>query len=215
MAFDFDKAFNRAAAAADTDEEVLNGKKTEEVVDEQVETPVVEETAVETPSEPEYTSESVEEQEPQVQVQHETEVSYVTTAEPAFIEQIVNLSDIFRGFDDSTKTMAETFFNTKNSNEVLSEALAQNPITLDAFQGILDVDKAESVDKAFYLVDLQDDLLQEIGRVLEVLDDTTLTFETHNQYCRVLESNISDKDAAFMESLRSFLELLNEAQPKE
>lgn len=213
MGYDFKKMFEQAAASADTDEEVANGRNREEVAEE-VQEPVVEQEQTQQ-AEQEVVTETPAAPAPQPQVEHQTEVSYVTTAEPAFIGQIVSLSDIFRGFDESTTAIAETFFNTKDVNEVLSEALSQNPITLDAFQSILDVDKAEGVDKAFLLVDLQDDLLQEIGRVLSILDDDDLPFESHNQYCRVLETNISSKDASFMESVKSFLELLNEAQPRE
>lgn len=204
MAFDFDKAFHTAAGAADTDEEVQGVQVDKAKTEQQEQKPAVQEEQVQDTQ-----TERVEQpQKPRI---HNVEGHNINAE---FIHRIVELSDTIRNFDDKTEHMAELFFETKDTNEILLQALEQDSITLDAFAAILDVNNAKGVDKAFYLVDLHDDLLKEIGRVLGLLGDEQLTFKAHNQYCREIEENISAKDASFMESLQAFLQLLGEAQPQ-
>ena len=113
--------------------------------------------------------------------------------------------------------MAQRFFNTDNESEAICLALQQEPITLDALNSFSKVHSAEAVDKAFFLVALPDNLLEEIGRLIEVLTDKDIkaSISDHIKYCRNLESELSKMDDDFINETNSILVLLQAAQPNE
>lgn len=230
---DLEAMFNGALSASEDDDDVAKGgheiKKAKKVV---VETAPVEETFHEDVSDNEvevkdntYISKNkandkakVEEKQPEPQPEPEPIYTYqepvVADGTPEFIAQIVALSDLYRNFDDKTAELAGKLFETEDEAEALATALVQQVITLDALKSLESVHKATDVDKAFFLVALPDELLQEIGRLVKVFTDKEVKFTDHIQYCRNLEIELRKMNDDFIAETNAILELLTAAQPQ-
>lgn len=136
-------------------------------------------------------------------------------ASPKNISQLLSISDLYRGFDEDTKKLAKAFFKTDNESEAISLALQQDIITLDALTALANVHKADDVDKAFFLVSLDDNLLKEIGRLIQVFTDKKIEESDHITYCRDLEKALRDMDDTFIGQTNSLLGVLQAAQRSE
>ena len=230
---DLEAMFNGALSASEDDDDVSKGsheiKKTKKVV---IETVPVEETSHEDASDNEVevkdnayilknkSTKKVEAEKSSPEPEQEQAPIYthqdpvIAEGTPEFIAQIVNLSDLYRNFDDKTAELAGKLFETEDEAEALATALVQQVITLDAMKSLESVHKATDVDKAFFLVALPDELLQEIGRLVKIFTDKEVKVTDHIQYCRNLEIELRKMNDDFIAETNSILELLTAAQPK-
>lgn len=114
---------------------------------------------------------------------------------PNDISIIVNTSNEFIKLDDDTKEAIKKYFAEKNDNKLLAAILNEPVPKRKAFIAIVNAQGASDVDRAFFLMSLDDNLLDEIGQVLIKYNQSEVDLELIKsnkiEYCRSIEKTIS------------------------
>lgn len=111
------------------------------------------------------------------------------------VTAVIHVADAFRRLDSSVKDSVYKFFSTKDEENTIARVLGESKDTRTALLAIVSAQKASDVDRAFFLVSLDDYLLRDMGILINTYTqkksaDLDIINEKRIDYCRGLEKAI-------------------------
>ena len=109
------------------------------------------------------------------------------------VKVILKVADLYRSYEKADQEAIKLFMSEADEYELISKILNAPMATRKALVALVEAQSKSQVDRAFFLVGLENELLQDIGKVLEQVADHSFDTPAENkiEYCRRLESTIS------------------------
>lgn len=151
---------------------------------------------------------------PQVNETYETpRVSVPKNASVEQVAQIIRILDAYRQLNSEEKTVASQFITVgetlDNEEEFVVSVLNVDPMLTKTMKALKEAKDRDPVDRAFFVVDLERNLLKNLGNLVSVFTgDEISNDQSHNQYSRQVVKNIEqldNKDMSFVSATETVL----------
>ena len=126
---------------------------------------------------------------------------------------VVEVLDLYRGYDLATQESINLFFNEQKEETVITSIINEKVNTQRALSTLIEAQEKEQVDRAFFLMSLGEGSLNHIGRIVTTYTnsepfDRNAGGSNKIECCRRRESLINDMSNTQQTHLRSISELL-------
>lgn len=126
---------------------------------------------------------------------------------------IVHVLDVYRDLDSDIQKTVQAFFSEEDENRIVTRVLNETNKTREALMAVVSAQKATQVERAFFLVSLNDELLENMGKLMSQYMKAELNIDEVTtkkiDYCRSLEkviNSMSEEQRSHLTSLQSLLE---------
>lgn len=133
---------------------------------------------------------------------------------PNSVRKILEMSQVLGSYKADEREFVKRYFNSNESHdaEVIYAALTANPRELDALNKIVIAKNQSSADRAFYLMELNNEAIGDIFDQIQLLTDElgssgTVTDKNKLKVCRAIEKVIADMPTemfAYIHKLQEF-----------
>lgn len=125
---------------------------------------------------------------------------------------ITKVMDALRSYDPGSRDAVSAFYANDNENIIVSRVLTETNDTRKALVALIQAQKAEQVDRAFFLVSLEVKLLADMGHIMKNYTGVDLPVGklpgNRIEYCRQLERAISGMSIDQQSNLEAIQRLL-------
>lgn len=121
----------------------------------------------------------------------------VKTSDKDDIATIIRVVDAFRTLSITEQKQTAAFLSNSSREcsdaEVVQHVFNVDPMINDVMKHLTEAKKLEPVDRAFYIMDMNDQFMRTMGRLVETFYDNSLEWpENRTQYARILVQYIED-----------------------
>ena len=112
------------------------------------------------------------------------------------VELVLSVYNLLTSYQDTELDSVRKFVNETDENAIILKILNEKIETRKALVALVKAQEAEQVDRAFFLVALDNKLLHDMGSIMKTYDDSELDLSKINssriEYCRDLEFAINN-----------------------
>lgn len=129
----------------------------------------------------------------------------------ATIDLVLDIADLYRSYDKEYIEVIQQFTDTADEREIIFKIINEDNSTRKALVALVRSQEAEPVDRAFFLVALENKLLHDMGSVINKYDNAEIDLSSLNsnriEYCRELEFAINSLSDEKKDKLGAIQEL--------
>ena len=111
------------------------------------------------------------------------------------VQLVLKVADLYRSYEKENQEAVKTFLSEANESNLILRVLNEPTKTRKALVALVKAQAAEQVERAFFLVALDDDLLRDMGEIMINYEKATLDLSkissSRIEYCRELEHSIN------------------------
>lgn len=111
------------------------------------------------------------------------------------VQLVLKVADLYRSYENENQEAVKTFLSEANESNLILRVLNEPTKTRKALVALVKAQAAEQVERAFFLVALDDDLLRDMGEIMINYEKATLDLSkissSRIEYCRELEHSIN------------------------
>ena len=111
------------------------------------------------------------------------------------VQLVLKVSDLYRSYEKENQEAVKTFLSEANESNLILRVLNEPTKTRKALVALVKAQAAEQVERAFFLVALDDELLRDMGEIMINYEKATLDLSkissSRIEYCRELEHSIN------------------------
>ena len=140
---------------------------------------------------------------------------------PDSVRKILEMSEVLGSYKTDEREFVKRYFNSNESHdaEVIYAALTANPRELDALNKIVVAKNQSSADRAFYLMELNNEAVGDIFEQIQLLTDElgdagTVTDGNKLKVCRAIEKVIADMPTEMFTYIHKLQEFTTKAITK-
>ena len=123
------------------------------------------------------------------------------------VSLVVSVLDYVRGLDVDTlrfiyeSVSGKRFEDGTDENRVVATIIHSNVSTLNVLNTILEAWNKEPVDRSFYIIDLDDDVLSKVGKILSATTGATFGKGSRNDYAKQVVNYIAELDGDIVDNV--------------
>ena len=111
------------------------------------------------------------------------------------VQLVLKIADLYRSYEKENQEAVKTFLSEANESNLILRVLNEPTKTRKALVALVKAQAAEQVERAFFLVALDDELLRDMGEIMINYEKATLDLSkissSRIEYCRELEHSIN------------------------
>ena len=111
------------------------------------------------------------------------------------VQLVLKVADLYRSYEKENQEAVKTFLSEANESNLILRVLNEPTKTRKALVALVKAQAAEQVERAFFLVALDDELLRDMGEIMINYEKATLDLSkissSRIEYCRELEHSIN------------------------
>ena len=111
------------------------------------------------------------------------------------VQLVLKVADLYRSYEKGNQEAVKTFLSEANESNLILRVLNEPTKTRKALVALVKAQTAEQVERAFFLVALDDELLRDMGEIMINYEKATLDLSkissSRIEYCRELEHSIN------------------------